>query len=285
MLRWSRMEFPTTVAGIAAVALAVLPGIPGDKVYRLLVGADWREDTWRKVLRLLAFSVSGLATYWAFARITGAPLPAYVVPGALEKLSAAALDGVFIALIGHFLGASVSGVLAALSIRVLARFSSETAYGNAWDHFIKSSVRDRWVIVGLDNGQSYAGYIDVADTSVAPGERDIILREPALFEPEKRNFRFLEHQALFLLGSTVASVAVIHDPVRDTRIVPVGDKLFETEEVNGRDKEAFEWRELGERIVASVGTDIQAVAESANADAAANAKIEIKSSAATTGQQ
>jgi Family of unknown function (DUF6338) len=272
------MEFPTTVAGIAAIALAVLPGIPGDKVYRLLVGGDWREDTWRKILRLLSFSVAGLASYWLFARITGTPLPVYVIPGALEHFTVKQFDGVFLSLIGHFIGAGVSGGVAAFSVRLLARFSSETAYGNAWDHFIKSSVRNRWVIIGLQNGESYAGYIDVADTSVAPGERDIVLREPALFEPQRQNYRFLEHQALFLLGSTVASIAVLNDPAHDERIVPIGDNLFNTEDdTNGRIKQGLGVREAGEGVVAAAGTNGQTVAEGSYANAAADTKIEIRS--------
>jgi hypothetical protein len=102
------------------------------------------------------------------------------------------------------------------------------------------------ISIGLQNGESYAGYVDVADTSVAPGERDVILREPALFEPSRGNYRFLEHDSLFLLGSTIASVAVLYEPTIDKRVTEVGDVLLDKEVIDGHGKERLRVREVGE---------------------------------------
>ncbi len=54
---------PTTPAEILIIALVILPGLLGDRVYKLLVGIDWREKEWRGILRLIAFSVAGAALY------------------------------------------------------------------------------------------------------------------------------------------------------------------------------------------------------------------------------
>ena len=92
-------------------------------------------------------------------------------------------------------------------------------------------MKGHWVTVGLNNGDVYAGYIDKADVSVAATERDIILQEPALYDQQLKRYRTLQYQSLFLLGSAIASVAVVTDTAADKRITEIGESLF-VEEVN-----------------------------------------------------
>src|SRR5438477_6527279 len=106
------MELPSTLMGVLIAAFAVLPGLPGDKLYSLFVGSDWREDKWSRTLRLLAFSLFGLAVYAFVAPRIGTPLPQYVSPKALEQLSALQIATFAAAFLGHVCGASAVGLLA-----------------------------------------------------------------------------------------------------------------------------------------------------------------------------
>lgn len=55
------MELPNSVSALLIAAFAILPGVPGERIYTMIVGWDWREDKWWRTLRLLAFSLAGLS--------------------------------------------------------------------------------------------------------------------------------------------------------------------------------------------------------------------------------
>ena len=80
--------------------------------------------------------------------------------------------------------------------------------------------------MGLNNGEVYAGFIEAADSSVAAAERDVVLREPAQYDQRLMCYRSLEYQSLFLLASTITSVAVIFDATTDKRTTRVGVSPF-----------------------------------------------------------
>ncbi|MBV8545908.1 MAG: hypothetical protein JO093_12425 [Acidobacteria bacterium] len=220
------MELPGTFTGILIAVFAVLPGLPGEKLYSFFVGSNWREDRWSRTLRLLAFSLFGLAGYALVAALVGAPLPQYISPTAFEQLAPNQLGAFAAAFLGHVCGATFFGLLAGVGTRVLARLSSRSAYSIAWDHFINSCVKGHWVTVGLTNGDVYAGYIETAESSVAAAERDVVLREPALYDQRLMRYRSLPYQSLFLLASTIASVAVIFDAATDKRMTRIGESPF-----------------------------------------------------------
>jgi hypothetical protein len=71
--------------------------------------------------------------------------------------------------------------------------------------------------------------LDKADVSVTASERDIILREPALYDEAEKTYRTTPYQTMFLLGSTIASVAAVTDPRGDKRITSAGEDLFREE--------------------------------------------------------
>lgn len=77
-------DMSLTLTGLLVLIFAVLPGVPGEKIYQVLVGADWREDNWRRIIRLLTFSLFGLVLYAVVAPFLGAPLPSYLSPSSLE---------------------------------------------------------------------------------------------------------------------------------------------------------------------------------------------------------
>jgi hypothetical protein len=223
------MELPNSVSALLIAAFAILPGVPGERIYTMIVGWDWREDKWWRTLRLLAFSLSGLSAYAIVASFVRAPLPAYVSPHAMEVLRPEQIGSLAIAFLGHVAGAAICGVGAGYAMRVLARLTSLSVYFSAWNQFVNSCSKGHWVTVGLTNGQVYAGYIDKADVSVAASERDIILREPALYDEIERAYQTTSYQTMFLLGSTIASIAAIMDTPDDVRITSTGKYLFRKE--------------------------------------------------------
>jgi hypothetical protein len=227
------MELPGTLMGVLIAAFAVLPGLPADNLYSFFVGSNWREDKWSRTLRLLAFSLFGLAGYSVVAARIGAPLPQYISAKGLEQLTPGQLGAFGAAFLGHVCGATFFGFVAGAGARMLARLSARSAYSSAWDHFINSCVKDHWVTVGLTDGAVYAGYIEAADSSVAAAERDIVLREPALYDQRLMRYRSLQYQQLFLLASTIASVAVIFDAATDKRITRIGESPLGEEDNDG----------------------------------------------------
>ncbi len=242
---------PTGLASLLVLVLAVVPGLPGERIYCLLTGRDWREQSWDRVMRLLFFSLVGLALYTVSAPALGGPLPAYLAPSSLESAAKnpTALPGVFGSLLGHFLGSAIGGVLAAYGTRFLARITSFTPHASAWDHFVVSCVPHHWVLVGLKNGDVFTGRLETADTSVKAVDRDLILNEPAKLDTKAGGYVSLPYQYLFVPGESLASIATVTDPERDYRLTKSGNRLFEEERTddqeNTREKTATTTDEKG----------------------------------------
>lgn len=220
-------ELSSTLAGILVLVFAVLPGVPGDRLYRIFVGSDWREDQWQKTIRLLGFSLFGLALYASIAPLLKAPFPSYLSPILLEQAAKdeASFRRMLLALLGHFSGSAVAGSVAGLGMRSAARIMSASAFSGAWDHFVRHCAKDHWVIVTLQNGESYSGFIETADVSVASDERDVILREPGEYDATTNVYEAMQYQSLFIPGSFLSSIATVYNP-SDKRIIPVGEAVF-----------------------------------------------------------
>jgi len=227
------MNIPTTVAGVLVILLAVLPGIPGDRLYRALVGVSWRERDVHYLLRLVSFSVLGLAIYVLLAPLISMPPAEYVIPATFSSPSfgAASLRPIAAAYVGHIISATVVGGLVGGSI-VSVRAISRGRFGqpDAWDYFIHSAAPGRWVVVKVRSGESYTGFIEHCDVAVEAEYRDLVLMEPYLWNEASRRYAPTFNQLLFLQGSDVVSVAVVHDPAKDRRVVPAAESPF-TEEV------------------------------------------------------
>lgn len=222
---------PTSAASVLVVVLAILPGLIGDYVYRQLIGWDWREREWRSVIRLIAFSVGGATLYALTASLFSWIPLLHLLPQTFQTLQERPdeLNTIFLPYAGHVVGGSVAGLLAAWGVTVLSRFSPRSPFPSAWDDFVRNYSAQRWVIVGLDSGEVYAGRIATADFSVPAGDRDLVLAEPCLFDADVKAYRGLNYQYLFLKAQSIYSIAGVHDKLRDERIVGVGETLFEQE--------------------------------------------------------
>lgn len=80
-----------------------------------------------------------------------------------------------------------------------------------------------------------AGILDRGDTSVKTDERDIILREPALYSKEKSNYITTSYQYLYFPGNSISSIAVMYNRSIDKRKTRLNQILFSTNPTPGDD--------------------------------------------------
>lgn len=222
---------PTTLEALLIAFFAISPGFLGERVYNALVGADWREKDWQRILRLVLFSTIGLALYVVSGRLFGWPPPIYVFPNSFNSgaISPDTVHLLFLPYLGHCVGATLVGFLAAVSCRLLGRWSLfQSPYPAVWDEFLRSYAPKHWVVITLTNGDVYAGFIKSADKSVAFDERDIVLAEPAQYDEEKKTYLAARYQYLFIPATMVSLIAVIYRSDIDTsRVTEVGKPIFE----------------------------------------------------------
>jgi hypothetical protein len=234
--------------GALVLLLAVFPGAIGGRIYRSLVGVDWREKEWQGVLRLLGFSVFGATLYSVAASWLHLLPPTHLFPttyiavaadpAIVARLVFLPYAGVFLPYAGHLIGGTVGGLVAATGTRALARFSSSSAHPCAWDDFVRRHAPGHWVTVGLMNGEVYAGKLVNADVAVASGERDLVLGEPALYDAVSGNYVATPHQQLFISAANLSSIATYYEPAIDQRTVPPGQLLFAGGEDESKDTDA-----------------------------------------------
>lgn len=214
-------DISLTISGLLLLVFAILPGIPGERLYHLLVGFNWREDHWQRVLRLLGFSLFGVALY---APWVGAPPPQYLSPAAFQGAVADPnfIDSLAIALLGHFAGSGIGGLLAGSITRVFARLFSTTVYPSSWDHFIRNyCAKGQGVLVGLESGEYYSGAFDMADLSVSNSERGIVLREPAILKRDHTEYVPLKVSCILLSSKLIVSIAIADEPPPDKGLTSV----------------------------------------------------------------
>ncbi|MGE3275078.1 MAG: DUF6338 family protein [Vicinamibacterales bacterium] len=222
---------PTTVAAALVLVFAMFPGFVGNRVYEYFVGLDWREREWRTVLRLIGFSVTGAMLYALSAAAAGVQPPVHLFPATFQELTpdSPLLQALATGYIGHLLASAVAGGLAVGSASLLAKLSSASPYASAWDDFARSYTPKHWVVVGLTNGEVYAGKLKNSDVAVAMEDRDLVLEEPCLYNPDKAQYVAVSYQYLFVPAATWFSIAVVADP-KDKRTVAVGEPLFTRED-------------------------------------------------------
>jgi len=122
-------------------------------------------------------------------------------------------------------------------VRAYNKFSPISSYPNTWDEFARECTQTRWIVVSLKNGDAYAGYLHIANTSVNASERDLILTEPAKFNKDNNSYVAQDYQYIFFPADLIKSIGVVHDPDLDLRVSKVGEPLFLDEE--NSDEEAF----------------------------------------------
>lgn len=218
-----------SISGIIIFVLILIPGVPGESIYNLITGKNWREERFQQVMRIVMFSVIGLCvysiiSYYLMEKLT----PRYVIPKFYDMYWSS--DDIIVlsySYLGHVSASSVLGVIASGVRKWAASIMYQTAYPSAWDDLLRTHTEDHWIVVSLENGEAYEGILETADKNVPPQNRDILLREPAKFSSEQENYITLPYQHLFLPAAQISSVAVVYDSEyhREKRITGIGEPV------------------------------------------------------------
>ena len=218
---------PDTIDALLVILFAVLPGIPGNTIYKKVAGTNWREDQWKTVVRILGISLGGLIVYIIAGSLVDAPLPTYIAPSTFATFAVerAALLQMSVAFLGHFLAASVVGFVGAKATQTLDRWTRVSEFVESWHELVSVHANGHWIVVSIKGGAAYAGYIKMADTNVKAEERDIILAEPAVYVKEQKKYLSLPYNHMFLPAKIIDSVAIVSNP-SDARMTPIHQFLF-----------------------------------------------------------
>jgi hypothetical protein len=217
-----------TIPTALVFTLGLVPGVLGALVYRLLNGVDWRDREMLVALRWFGFSVFGLGVYSLLAVFLDLIPALHVLPSsyASSRMTASSFPALFVPFLGHCLTSASVGAAAAGIMRLTSKTLGLTVGPCSWDEFATKQIKDRWVVLTLKSGDAYAGQLLVVDTSVAGTDRDLVLRDPAKWNPETNSYCRLHYRDLFVPAALLESIATVYDPDKDRDATPPGQPLF-----------------------------------------------------------
>lgn len=229
-----------SLPAVLVAVLCILPGLVGEWIYQIVVGKNWLEKEWRSLLRLLAFSMAGAAIYSGVASLLGWRPLVHLLPSTFEQVQGdpKLLNALFLPYLGHVTGGTLAGILAGAVRISISKVSAQSPFPAPWDDFVRTYAAERWVIVGIETGDVYAGRLATANLSVGADERDFVLGEPCLYDEQKNAYVALNYQYLFLKAASVYSIAAVYDARKDhcNRLVRVGEHLFTETQVNEQEE-------------------------------------------------
>jgi hypothetical protein len=206
---------PLTITSLIIVVFGILPGLLGNSIHDHFTDTDPKESQTDIIFRIVLFSVLGIIIYiLIFINFFKFPLPIYLFPDTFEKgsFTVEELTTLSISLGIHFICSSIMG----FGFSFITKTPRNANISNSWKIFARDDMKDRWVVVSLKNGLSYAGYISHCDPSPDSDKRDIIITEPALYCKKSKNYSSLQYQHMYLPGSFIDSIAIVHDPEIDS---------------------------------------------------------------------
>jgi hypothetical protein len=233
---------PTTLAAVTVLVLAVVPGMIGVYAFATINGTDWRHKDWQVAVRALSFSVFGLLVYSLLALSWDWIPPLHVIPSSYRPdwLRASKVAGLLLPFAGHCVSSGIVGGVAAGLDRCVAKISRASPHVCAWDDFVGTRLADRWVVITLASSDVYAGYVALADVGVPATDRDIILTEPARFDPETRQYVVTSYRHMFIRAELVQSIATVALPTDAPIGQPIGQPLFKPHDTERKEATAAE---------------------------------------------
>lgn len=214
------------------VILGIMPGIPGDRVHSWLIGKSWLEKDFEYIIRILGFSVTGFLGYSILSSWLNWPSPIHVLPSTYDGLGVTTdgLSEIGFGYLGHLAVSMVVGGFMGLLHRLVAKcFPSK--YGrhrDSWDEFVKVCAQERWITVNLRDGTVYVSILEQADIEREPNFRDLILKEPAIWDEALQNYIATNMLYLYIRGDQIASVSSLTRD-RDKRLTVIGEPIFRKE--------------------------------------------------------
>lgn len=206
-----------TINGLLILAIALIPGVPGETIFSEQTGLDWREDQLRRVIRTVIISIAGLIAYVFTDDLVNAARadlsdPKYIDPHYLSAgFSRSVLTEMAWAYSGHVFFSTLIGWGAAVLAVRRSQTSVTSLYPSAWDDLIRTHVRERSVLISLTNGDTYKGLIETADTGVPSEDRDILLADPVLFDESAGRYIETGSRYQFLPAALISSVSVLQN--------------------------------------------------------------------------
>lgn len=218
---------PSTIDALLVILFAVLPGVPGNTIYKKIAGTNWREEQWITVSRILGISLGGLIIYIIVGNLINAPIPSYIAPATFANFvpNRNILFQMSIAFFGHFTGALIVGFIGGRTTKKLDELTKTSDFVDSWREFVSIHTNGRWVVARIKGGAAYAGYIETADVDVVSSERDVLLAEPAVYIEEQKKYLSLPYNHLFLSGKIIDSIATV-SKLSDKRMTTIGKHLF-----------------------------------------------------------
>jgi hypothetical protein len=212
----------------------LIPGVPGEALYSSIVGLSWRENQIRRVTRILVISITGAillvltGNLFSYLGMNILMEPLHLMPNRLAKgIGEAMATDLSLAYLSHVAFSTFSGAVIGIGWDWCARRISQRSYPSAWESLVTNHSRDRWVVVTLKDGSSYAGVIESADSNVHRENRDMLLKEPAQYNEKIEAFVATRHLYLFLPAELIRSVAVVYDKDEDSeRRTTVGEAIL-----------------------------------------------------------
>ena len=208
---------PSSIDALLIIIFAVVPGLPGEKLYRDILGIDQRESNWDRVTRVITISLVGFALYASIGWVFNLPVYNYPEPFPDDLARSLYVRSTALAFVGHASAAFLVGVGAGFSVRLLNRSLASTAARDTWPHFLRIDAAGHYVLATLKNTECFRGILYMADASVEAEERDIVLQDPALFELTKGTYEPLPYKHIFLPGRMISTIATLYDPAIDSR--------------------------------------------------------------------
>jgi hypothetical protein len=109
----------------------------------------------------------------------------------------------------HWVLSAFIALILGVIIKQIGKKTPTISFPTAWDIFSRNYIDGNWVVVSLISGENYMGYLSFCDLSVSPGERDVILEEPARYIDSESKYLVLDYKAIFLPSSQIIYISVI----------------------------------------------------------------------------
>jgi hypothetical protein len=226
---------PSSAQSLLIALFVFVPGVLGERTYRQVIGEPRRElgylfFVWLavSVVALLVYTL-GVALSEQVSWIPDLPRPGYfssawmenrdyVAPGSATGIDTGAW---YQGLVGHVLVAITIGALAGFAARRWPVLGVNFQYASTWDHAMSTLPHGRFVLVELASGVVYHASIYIVNRLDESNDRDLVLREPRVYDRATGRLSADSTMFLYVPGSEVRRIAFL-EAAGDQRLTPAG---------------------------------------------------------------
>jgi hypothetical protein len=226
---------PSSAQSLLIALFIFVPGFLGERIYRQVIGESRRELGYLFFV-WLAVSVVSLLVYTLVVSLSEQVswLPDLARPGYFSSAWMENLDYVrpgtptgidpdawYRGLAGHVVVALSLGALAGFAARRWPVLGINYQYASTWDHAMSTLPQGRFVLVELTNGVVYHASVYIVNRLGEDNDRDLVLREPRVYDRTTGQLRADSTMFLYLPGGDVRRIAFL-ETAGDQRLTPAG---------------------------------------------------------------